>query len=76
MAPLPQRPNVYNTRLPDPKGHQEDSLKYLSEVLYGDAKVVQRKSLHQFFCTGENWSGKGNFGAGHHEGHCLGDQPA
>ena len=33
MAPLPQRPNVYNSRLPDPKGHQEDSLRYLAEVI-------------------------------------------
>ena len=71
MAPLPQRPNVYNSRLPDPKGHQEDSLRYLDEVIFWSWKL-----FHQFFCTGKNWSGKGNFGAGHHEGHCLGDQLA
>ena len=33
MAPPTQRPNVYNSKLPDPKGHQQDSLRYLAEVL-------------------------------------------
>ena len=32
MAPPTQRPNVYNSKLPDPKGHQQDSLLYLAEV--------------------------------------------
>ena len=29
-----QRPNVYNSKLPDPKGQQQDSLKFLAEVKY------------------------------------------
>ena len=33
MASLTQRPNVYNSRLRDPRGHQEDSLRYLAEVI-------------------------------------------
>ena len=70
MAPLPQRPNVYNTKLPDPKGHQEDSLRYLAEVNLG------RHPFLQYFPTGERWSSKGNLGAGHNKSYSLGDKPA
>jgi len=45
MAPLPQRPNVYNTKLPDPKGHQEDSLRYLAEVKDGLAKAILEQDI-------------------------------
>ena len=34
MGSETQRPNVYNSKLPDPKGHQQDSLKFLAEVKY------------------------------------------
>ena len=34
MGSKTQRPNVYNSKLPDPKGHQQDSLKFLAEVKY------------------------------------------
>ena len=44
---------------------------------WGDLTEILRKAFHQLFCRpGENRSGEGNFGAGHHKGHCVGDQPA